>query len=153
MRDIWSIFVISIIGLIIFSGVGLINDYMFDKGQLNDESTIAYLNWNSKFVSLDAESQIMLDSIVADELNKLEEEPDVNTLDSFVREFGEAKQRAGALRNGLRIITNLPAMLFTSLPFVTYDDVKYYVILLNTVIAMIIGIAIYNALFSRRVDK
>lgn len=153
MRDIWSIFVISIIGLIIFSGVGLINDYMFDKGQLNDESTIAYLNWNSKFLDLNAESKIMLDSIVADELNKLEEEPDVNTLDSFVREFGEAKQRAGALRNGLRIITNLPAMLFTSLPFVTYDDVKYYVILLNTVIAMIIGIAIYNALFSRRVDK
>lgn len=153
MRDIWSIFVISIVGLIIFSGVGLINDYMFEKNQLSPESTIAYLNWNSKFIELDAESKLMLDSIIELEKNKLEQEPDVNTLDSFVREFGEAKQRAGALRNGLRIITNLPAMLFTSLPFVTYDDVKYYVILLNTVLAMIIGIAIYNALFSRRVDK
>lgn len=153
MKDFYSIFIISIIGLIIFSGVGLVADFSLEKGYLSDKSTVSYLMWNTQFISLSAESQVMLQNIADGDLNRLEDEPDVNALDSFVKEFGEAKQRASSLRNGMRIITNLPAMLFVSLPFVTYDDVKYYVILLNSVIFMAIGVAIYNALFSRRVAQ
>ena len=151
-NDIWSIFVISIIGLIIFTGVGTINDFAYDNGLLSDESELMYLQYNSQWLDLDDEAQLMYDSIYDDGINEGETDPDVNALDAFVKEYGEAKARIGTLRNSMRIISSLPAMLFMSVPFIDATDVKYYLGLVMLVLMVSIAIAIFKALFQRRVD-
>ena len=152
MNDIWSIFVISMVGLVIFGGVGTINDYMFEKGMLSDESNILYLQYNAQWLGLDSESELMFDSLYADGVNQGELDPDVNALESFVKEYGEAKARVGILRNSMRLITNLPAMVFISLPFVDAEDVNYYLGILFIIIIVMVTIAVYKALFQRKVD-
>lgn len=154
-NDIWSIFVISIVGLIIFTGVGTINDFAFENNLLSDESNLLYLQYNAQWVGLDAEAQLMYDDLydAENDINEGEAEPDVNTLDAFVKEYGEAKARIGVLRNSMRIITTLPNMLFVSIPFIDAEDAKFYSNILFLVIIVIVSIAIFKALFQRRVDS
>lgn len=152
MNDIWSIFVISMVGLVIFGGVGTINDYMFEKGMLSDESNILYLQYNAQWLGLDSESELMFDSLYDEGVNQGELDPDVNALESFVKEYGEAKARVGILRNSMRLITNLPAMVFISLPFVDAEDVNYYLGILFIIIIVMVTIAVYKALFQRKID-
>lgn len=153
MRDIFSLFIISIIGLIIFSGVGVIADFAFERDLLSDESKMAYIAYNVQWVELDAQSQIMYDSIYKDGESQLEQDPDVNLLEAFIKEYGEAKSRIGLLRNSLRLVSTLPSMMFVSLPFIDVEDVRYYLNLLYLVIVVTIGVAIFKALFQRRVDQ
>ena len=151
-NDIWSIFVISIIGLIIFTGVGTIADFAYDNGLLSTESNIEYLIWNMNFVTLEGNYTSFTEDINVDGVNQLEKDPDVNALDSFVKEYGEAKARIGVMRNSMRMISILPAMVFNSIPFIDREDVKYYIAILTIVIFVSVGIAIIKALFQRRVD-
>ena len=153
MNNIWSIYVVSVVALIMFGGIAMIGDYAFERGLLSDESTISYLAYNSQWVELSDEGKLMKDQLYANGTSRVELDPDVNAIESFVREYAEAKSRIGVLRNSMRLITNVPGMLFISLPFVEYDDVKYYNTLLFITILVSVGIATFKALFQRRVDE
>jgi len=152
MKDIYSLFIVSIIGLIIFAGIGTIADFTYEKGLLSDESVMLYLSYNAQWVPLSNEAQLMYDSIYVDGINQGEVDPDVNLLEAFIKEYGEAKARIGVLRNTLRLVTILPSMVFLSLPFIDYEDVRYYVSLFFLILIVTISVAIFKALFQRRID-
>jgi len=153
MKTIYEIFIISIIGVLLFSGVGLINEYMFLKGGLDEESQnmvgqydTVLRNLTSKYDLTQAE---MYDN--EDSLNNIEVETDVNTLDEFVKEYGEAKQKIGILRQGMNMVTRIPDMVLLSVPFVEQDDLTIYKAAIFSFLIMVIGIAIIRALFQRKV--
>lgn len=154
MKTIWEIFVISIIGVLIFSGVGLINEYMFLKGTLDDDSQNMVLKYDNRLSNFISEYNNSYNNIYNSEteLNQLEQEADVNTLDSFVKEYGEAKQKVGILREGLDMISSIPDMVFLAIPFVEESDLGLYKQVAFYMVLFIIGIAITVALFQRRVS-
>lgn len=150
--NIWSIFVISMVGIIIFTGVGATNDFLFENQRLSGDSLNLYVQFNEYFFDeLNEEYIVMRDSIIDSDTNRLEVDPDVNTIDAFVKEFGEAKARVGVLRNTMRLVTMFPNMLLLSVPYLPEGIIRPFVNIIFLGLLITIGIAIFDALFRRKV--
>lgn len=150
MKDLWSIFIIGIAGLVIFSGIGVINMYMFQKGNLDSESNNLVISYDQQLSGLAEEFNITYTAIYSNGTNQLETEGNVNTLEAFIKEYGEAKQKISTLRRTTNMITSIPDMVFLSVPFVEAEDIDFYKRIAFLIILVAIGIAIFRALFVKQ---
>lgn len=153
MKTIFEIFIIGLVGVVIFSGVGLINQYMFDKGNLSEDSVNLYHNYRTELSTLTTEYNNSYDIAYINGTVQGEVETDVNTCDSFIKEFCELKKKISILRGGTDMVTQIPRMIILAIPFVDQSEIDFYEKALFYFIIMVIVVALINAWFQRKVDN
>lgn len=153
MKTIFEIFIIGLIGVIMFSGVGVINQYMFLKGDLSEDSNNLVLKYDNNLNLLISEYENSYDAAYVNGTVQGEVETDVNTLDAFIKEYGEAKAKVSILRQTTDMITHIPDMIILAIPFVDEEDLSFYKQALFYFIIVIIVVALFNALFRKEVSK
>lgn len=153
MKTIFEIFIIGIVAVVMFTGVGLINQYMFDKGNLNEDSVNLYYNYNTELATLVSEYNSSYNIAYVNGTVQGEVETDVNTLDAFIKEYGEAKAKVSILRQTTNMITHIPRMIILAIPFVDQENIDFYEKALFYFIIIIVVVALFNALFRKEVSK
>lgn len=153
MKTIWDIFVIGIVAMFIFTGVFTIGEYKFQKAELDERSNEIFLEYSQAYLPLNSSYANVSKTINDRGRNELEQEGDVNGLDAFIKEYGEAKDRVNTFRQTTSMITFIPDIIVLSIPFVDPADLEFYRLMLMFIIFVMIGIAIFMALFNRKVSN
>lgn len=153
MKTIWDLFVISIVAVIIFTGIFTIGDFRFQQGTLDDQSNEIFAEYATVYLQLQNDFNETSNQINVNGVNELEVEGDVNGLDAFIKEYGEAKDRINTLRSTTSMITFIPDLIVLSIPFIDSSDLEYYRNIAILMLFVVIGISIFMALFNRRVNK
>ena len=126
---------------------------MFLKGNLSDDSNNLILQYDTNLALLVTEYNSSFVAAYANGTVQAEIEPDVNTLDAFIKEYGEAKAKVSILRQTTDMITHIPDMIILAIPFVDEEDLSFYKQGLFYFIIIIVVVALFNALFRREVSK
>lgn len=116
-----------------------------------DSASIAEINNLDKDLYSNYEYDIDTRTIIGYNLSNSENQQGLNE-EQFEKEYLEGKTQAASFESSYFGIVNVPATFVNSLPFIDYDDISWFMVLLVTFLSLLIGITGWNAIFNRKVN-
>ena len=147
MKDIYGLFIVVILAMVLFGGAALVSTESIGKGYLDDDS----INLIGKYdpLVLELKNNISVQKELIE--GGYEVEPDSNTLSDFYRTFAESKSKVQTFSNGVKLIYKLPDILLMSIPFTNEEDLTLYKILISLIVVLWVAIALFKAIFQQNV--
>jgi len=147
MKDIYGIFIIVILALVLYSGAALVGTEAIGKGYLDGDSINLIGLYDGQVATLNSNLTAQKEKV---ELG-YEVEPDSNTLSDFYRTFAESKSKVQTFTDGIKLLYKLPDILILSIPFTNEEDLTIYKMLIGLIVVLWVAIALFKAIFQQNV--